>query len=107
MSRTLLLLGAGQQSCLENDLMEDVPCEKFTELSDEFRAEAHGMHLLNKNQKMSRIQADVDTLDDKHRDHNGNMRRDTYVGQDYLYSDAHTLRKRDTILLNDGLTGMS
>ena len=47
--------------------MEDVPCEKFTELSDEFRAETHGMPLLNKNQKMSRNQADVDTLDGKHR----------------------------------------
>ncbi|KAL5506019.1 hypothetical protein EMCRGX_G007580 [Ephydatia muelleri] len=44
--------------------MEDVPCKRFTELSDEFRAETHGMPLLNKKQKMSRNQADVDTLDD-------------------------------------------
>ena len=29
------------------------------------------------------------------------------VGQDYLYSDTHTLQKRNTFLLNDGLTGMS
>ena len=47
--------------------MEDVPCKRSTELSDEFRAETHGMPLLNKNQKMSRNQADVDTLDGKHR----------------------------------------